>query len=109
SPAFAAGYINMKPHGERKKIRSIEAFMDTIRKDLSSINEATFKVFPRPTVQGFGDIAGIEMVLQDRLGGDIRDFDMMADSFINRINALPEIGNAYTSFKSNFPQYEAEI
>ncbi|SFT07689.1 efflux RND transporter permease subunit [Sphingobacterium wenxiniae] len=109
SPAFAAGYINMKPHNERTHIKSIEAFMDTIRRDLSTINEATFKVFPRPTVQGFGDIAGVELVLQDRLGGDIRDFDIVADTFINQINELPEISNAYTSFKSNFPQYEAEI
>lgn len=109
SAAFAAGYINMKPHKERKHIKDIEAFMDTVRSDLSQINEATSQVFPRPTIQGFGDFAGIELVLQDRLGGDIRDFDMLADSFINQINELPEIANAYTSFKSNFPQYEADI
>lgn len=109
SPAFAAGYINMTPHKQRKSIKTINAFMDTIRKDLSQINEATFQVFPRPTIQGFGDFAGIELVLQDRLGGDIRDFDVLADSFINEINNLPEISNAYTSFKSNFPQYEADI
>jgi HAE1 family hydrophobic/amphiphilic exporter-1 len=33
----------------------------------------------------------------------------VADSFINQINALPEISNASTTFKSNFPQYEADI
>jgi HAE1 family hydrophobic/amphiphilic exporter-1 len=83
--------------------------MDTIRHDLSQINEATFTVFPRPTVQGFGDFAGIEMVLQDRMGGDIRDFNTIADTFINQLNTLPEIRSAYTSFKSNFPQYEVNI
>src|SRR5690606_8728288 len=105
---FATGYINLKAHGDRTHIRNIEDFMDTIRQDLSVINEATFTVFPRPTVQGFGDIAGIEMVLQDRMGGDIRDFDMVADSFINQINNLPEVSNASTTFKSNFPPYEAD-
>ncbi len=109
SAAFAAGYINLKSHHERKNIKNINDFMDTIRKDLSVINEATFKVFPRPTIQGFGDFAGVELVLQDRMGGDIRDFDLVADSFINGINRLPEVANAYTSFKSNFPQYEADI
>lgn len=109
SAAFAAGYINVKPHAERKNIKNINEFMDTLRQDLSTINEATFKVFPRPTIQGFGDFAGVQLVLQDRLGGDIRDFDIVADSFINRINELPEVENAYTSFKSNFPQYEADI
>src|SRR5690606_27769613 len=109
SPAFAAGYINMKPHNERTDIKSINAFMDTIRSDLSQIDEATFTVFPRPTVQGFGEFAGLELVLQDRLGGDIRDFDLVADTFIRQINELPEVGNAYTTFKSNFPQFEADI
>lgn len=109
SAAFAAGYINVKPHNKRKHLKNINHFMDTIRKDLSVINEASFKVFPRPTVQGFGDFAGVQLVLQDRMGGDIRDFDVVADSFINRINNLPEVDNAYTSFKSNFPQYEADI
>ena len=109
SPAFAAGYINLVPHAERKKIKNITAFMDTIRQDLSQLHEAKFTVFPRPTVQGFGDFAGIEMVLQDRLGGDIRDFNVVADTFISELNQLPEVGNAYTSFKSNFPQYEVNI
>jgi len=109
SAAFAAGYINVKPHKERENIHNINDFMDTIRKDLSVINEATFKVFPRPTIQGFGDFAGVQLVLQDRLGGDIRDFDIIADSFINKISGLDEVSTAYTSFKSTFPQYEADI
>src|SRR5690606_30187751 len=83
---FAAGYINLKSHKERKNITSIEAFMDTVRNDLSQIDEATFTVFPRPTVQGFGEFAGLELVLQDRLGGDIRDFDLVADTLIRQIN-----------------------
>lgn len=109
SPAFAVGYINMKPHRERTETRNIETFMDTIRNDLAQIHEATFSVFPRPTVQGFGDFAGIQMILQDRLGGEIQDFSLIADNFIDQMNELPEVGNAYTSFKANFPQYEVDI
>jgi HAE1 family hydrophobic/amphiphilic exporter-1 len=109
SPAFAVGYINLKPHRERTETRNINAFMDTIRNDLSQIHEATFSVFPRPTVQGFGDFAGIQLILQDRLGGEIQDFSLIADQFIDQLNELPEIGNAYTSFKANFPQYEVDI
>lgn len=109
SPSFAAGYINVKPYRERTRFRDINTLMDTIQHDLSRINEATFSVFPRPTVQGFGDYSGIQMVLQDLLGGDIRDFEMVADSFIQKINELPEIEQAHTSFQANFPQYEVEI
>jgi HAE1 family hydrophobic/amphiphilic exporter-1 len=109
SAAFAAGYINLAPHADRQGITNINAFMDTIRNDLSQLHEAKFTVFPRPTVQGFGDFAGIELVLQDRLDGDIRNFTTIADTFISQLNELPEIGNAYTSFKANFPQYTVDI
>src|SRR5690606_2630617 len=74
SPAFAVGYINLKPTKQRGAIKNIDAFLDTIRKDLDQIHEATFSVFPRPTVQGFGDFSGLELVLQDRLGGSFQDF-----------------------------------
>ncbi len=109
SPAFAVGYINLKPHQDREEIKNIESFMDSIRNDLSEIHEATFSVFPRPTVQGFGDFAGIQMILQDRLGGEIQDFSTIASGFIDEMNELPEVENAYTSFKANFPQYEVDI
>lgn len=109
SAAFAAGYINLRPYKERTEIKSINAFMDSIRNDLSQIDEAQFTVFPRPTVQGFGEFAGLQFVLQDRLGGDIRDFDLIADTFINQMNALPEVGIAHTTFKSTFPQFEADV
>ncbi|MNK62126.1 Efflux pump membrane transporter BepE [compost metagenome] len=49
------------------------------------------------------------MVLQDRMGGDVRDFNTIADTFISQLNTCPEIRSAYTSFKSNFPQYEVNI
>lgn len=109
SPAFAVGYINLKPPKERGDIQDINAFMDTIRKDLDQIHEATFSVFPRPTVQGFGDFSGLELVLQDRMGGSFQDFSSVADSFISELERRPEIGTAYTPFKANFPQYELEI
>ncbi len=109
SPAFAVGYINLKPAKERGDIKNINAFLDTIRQDLDQIHEATFSVFPRPTVQGFGDFSGLEFVLQDRMGGSFQDFSFLADSFIAELEKRPEIGTAYTPFKANFPQYELEI
>ncbi len=109
SSAFAVGYINLKPTKERGEIRNINAFMDTIRKDLEQINEASFSVFPRPTVQGFGDFSGLEFVLQDRMGGSMYDFGLAADSFITILEGRKEIASAYTTFNANFPQYELAI
>ncbi|MBB1138891.1 efflux RND transporter permease subunit [Myroides sp. WP-1] len=109
SPSFAVGYINLRPYKKRGKIKNIDQIIEEIQKDLSVINEATFNVFPRPTIQGFGDFGGIEFVIQDRLGGDFSSFSQAADDVIKQLNEREEIGTAFTSFKANFPQYLLEI
>jgi len=109
SSAFAVGYIQLKPVGERGNIRNINAVMDTIRRDLDQITEASFSVFPRPTIQGFGDFSGLEFVLQDRMGGSMWDFGSVADTFIMELEKRPEIASAYTTFNANFPQYILEV
>ncbi|MGQ8869327.1 efflux RND transporter permease subunit [Myroides sp. TSA_177.3] len=109
SPSFAVGYINLKPYKKRGKVKNIDLIIDEIQQDLSVIHEATFNVFPRPTIQGFGDFGGIEFVLQDRLGGDFTSFSQAADGVIKELNEREEIGSAFTSFKANFPQYLLEI
>ncbi|MGV3760984.1 efflux RND transporter permease subunit [Parapedobacter sp.] len=109
SSAFAVGYIQLKPAGERGEIRNINAVMDTIRSDLSQITDAKFSVFPRPTIQGFGDFSGLEFVLQDRMGGSMWDFGAVADTFIAELGKRPEIASAYTTFNANFPQYVLEV
>jgi len=109
SSAFAVGYINLKPAKERGEIRNINAIMDTIRQDLSKITEASFSVFPRPTIQGFGDFSGLEFVLQDRMGGSMWDFGMVADTFMRELEKRPEVASAYTTFNANFPQYLLEV
>ncbi len=109
SPAFAVGYINLKEHADRGDLTNIDDFMDSLRHDLSQISEASFSVFPRPTIQGFGDFSGLEFVLQDRLGGSFLDFSGVSDRFMETLLKRPEIATAFTPFKANFPQYELEI
>ncbi len=109
SSAFAVGYINLKAAKERGSIRNINAIIDTIRSDLAQITEASFSVFPRPTIQGFGDFSGLEFVLQDRMGGSMWDFGMVADTFMRELEKRPEIASAYTTFNANFPQYLLEV
>lgn len=109
SSAFAVGYIQLKSAGERGDIRDINVIMDTIRSDLDQITDAKFSVFPRPTIQGFGDFSGLEFVLQDRMGGSMWDFGAVADTFITELGKRPEIASAYTTFNANFPQYVLEV
>lgn len=109
SSSFAVGYINLKPIEDRGEVKDVNEIIKSFKDDLSQINGATFQVFTRPTVQGFGDFSGVEMVLQDRLGGKFSQFDIVATDFIKKLNQQPEIANAFTSFNANFPQYMLDI
>ena len=109
SPSFAVGYINLKPHKERGAVKDINDIINEIQNELSQLNEVKFSVFPRPTIQGFGDFSGVEFVLQDRLDSGFDKFDEQAQSIIQQLNESDEVANAFTSFNANFPQYVLDI
>ncbi len=77
----------------------------------SKINNASFFFMSRPTLQGFGLGAGVDMVLQDRTGGDINRFFEVTQHFVTKLNERPEVMRAMTTFNPNFPQkmIEADI
>ena len=109
SPSFAVGYINLKPYYERGEIKNINEIITSFQNDLNQLNEGKFSVFPRPTVQGFGDFSGVEFVLQDRMNAGFEEFDQTAQKLITELNNREEISNAFTSFNANFPQYALDI
>lgn len=109
SPSFAVVYINLKPIKERGKIQKMDDVIASLRSELETIDEATFQVFPRPTVQGFGDFSGVEVMLQDKMSGSFQQFDDVAQEFIAKLNEDPAVSRAFTSFNARFPQYMLEI
>ncbi len=109
STSYAIGYISMYPYAERKGIKKIDQFIDTVRKDLSQIKGASVTVFTRPTVTGFSNQAGVHFVLEDRLAGSFQTFGAVSDTFLQALNSRPEILQAGTTFQPNFPQYELNV
>lgn len=109
SPSFAVVYINLKPISKRGSIKKMDDVINAIRSDLSSIDEATFQVFPRPTIQGFGDFSGVEIMLQDKMGESFQTFEDVSKQFIDKLNDDPSVSRAFTSFNARFPQYLLEV
>lgn len=65
--------------------------------------------FAAPTIQGFGTSGGFEFQLQDKTGGEIDDFNSIAQNFLSTLSQRPEIQFANTSFNTNFPQYSIDV
>lgn len=96
------------------KERSSEESSDNIIKMLYGksaqiFNEGQILFFAPPMIPGYGVSSGFELNLQDKTGGDLNDFFEVAQNFLAKLNARPEIAAAQTSFSPVFPQYMIDI
>src|SRR5215204_4689728 len=109
SSAYAVGFIRMKPAGKRGAVNNINDIMGVINQKLSVIKEASIFLFQFPTVQGFGNTAGFEFILQDRTGGPLDKLGGTAYGFIGQLMQRKEIAYAFTTFNTANPQYMLNI
>jgi len=98
--------IKMKPWGERKL--STNEVASILTEKTKSVNEATFFFMATPTLQGFGLGFGVEMQMQDRMGGDINKFYEYTKDFVAKMNAREDVMMAMTNFNPNFPQKQID-
>src|SRR6218665_87499 len=109
TPSSGVTFILLKPAKERGKIKDINAIMDEVRGKLSAIKGANFFVFTFPTVPGFSNVDGLDIVLQDKTGGNLTKFSEVGNKFIGELMKRPEIAFAFTPFKADYPQYDMEV
>lgn len=96
------------------KERSSEESSDNIIKMLYGksaqiFNEGQILFFAPPMITGYGISNGFEFNLQDKTGGDLNEFFKVAQNFLAKLNARPEIAAAQTAFSPVFPQYMIDI
>ena len=102
--SYGMGMINLKPWDERE--RSVQDIIALMESKTKGLKDADIQFFPPPTVPGFGNSSGFELRLQDRTGlGDLQETAKVTNAFVEALKSAPEIGNAFTSFDANFPQY----
>jgi len=109
SPSAGVMFILLKPVEERGEISDINDIMAEVNQKFSQIKGANFFVFTFPTVPGFSNVDGLEIVLQDRSGGALQKFSEVSSTFMGKLMAREEIGFAFSSFKSDYPQYNLEV
>ncbi|MBX2840685.1 MAG: efflux RND transporter permease subunit [Flammeovirgaceae bacterium] len=109
SPSSGMAYIKLKKGSDRGEIKKMGDVVKHLSEKLAVIDGANINVYPRPTVQGFGNFDGVQIMLQDRTGGDLGEFGQMVNEFIAQLSSQTEIQNAFTSFNPNFPQSKLVI
>ncbi|WP_300570285.1 efflux RND transporter permease subunit [Flavobacterium sp.] len=109
SASAGVAFILLKPAKERGEQQDINDIMNDVRGRLAGIKGANFFVFTFPTVPGFNNVDGLDLVLKDKTGGSISKFSGISTQFIGELMKRPEIAFAFTSFKADYPQLEMQV
>lgn len=109
SSSAGVAFILLKPAKERGEMQDINDIMNDVRGKLANVKGANFFVFTFPTVPGFNNVDGLDIVLKDKTGQHISKFSGIANAFTADLMKRPEIAVAFTSFKADYPQLEMEV
>lgn len=102
--------IGLKDFEERKDdSMSTDAIVGQLFGIASTIPEANMIFFSPPSIPGFGVSSGFELKLLDKSGGDLNEFNQVAQTYIGELMKRPEIQYAQTSFNTSYAQYEIEL
>ncbi|GAA4318239.1 efflux RND transporter permease subunit [Mucilaginibacter gynuensis] len=110
SPSASAIFIIIKPKEERGPVNTVAEILAEAQQRLNNIKGLEPFVFEFPSIPGFSNVEGLDVVLQDRTGDVKLDkFAIVANDYITALMKRKEIGFAYTTFRSNYPQFNMKI
>jgi len=102
--SYGMGMINLKGWDERKQ--SVPDFIKELEERTKGISDADIQFLPPPAVPGFGNSSGFELRLLDQSGsGDLQKTAAVSKTFLAALRKSPAIGEAFTGFNPNYPQY----
>jgi multidrug efflux pump subunit AcrB len=106
--SYGMAMINLKPWDERKQ--SVPELIKELEEKTSNISDASIQFLPPPTVPGFGNASGFELRVLDKTGqGDLAKTAAVTKDFLTVLRKDPAVGEAFTGFDPNYPQYLIHI
>jgi HAE1 family hydrophobic/amphiphilic exporter-1 len=105
---YGMNLISLKNWKDRKK--SDNDIIRVLEEKTKHIKDATIEFFTPPPVPGYGNASGFEMRLLDKTGsGDLARLQEVTNDFVKELEKRPEIGSAFTTYNTEFPQYMLRI
>ena len=102
--SYGMGMINLADWDKRSN--EVNGIIAQLQEATRHIKDATIQFIPPPTVPGFGNASGFELRILDKTGrGDLQQTNQVTQDFLAALRQRPEIGEAFTNFEPNFPQY----
>ncbi|NDJ15954.1 efflux RND transporter permease subunit [Myxacorys almedinensis] len=104
-------FTTLKPWAERRgKDQSIQALIQTLTAELSTIPEALILPINPPVVQGLGNFGGFTLKLQDRRsGGELDGLVQTLGQVLGQANQTEGLQGVFSTFSANSPKYQIDI
>jgi len=102
--------LNLAPWDKRKGKKQYSTnILNRIKAKLGSIPEADINLFEFPAIPGLGNTGGMDFRLQSLRSTDPKALEATTKSFVAKVNALPEIMYAFSTFTAATPHAHIEI
>ena len=106
----AMSFIVLKPWEDRNNNEQFSTnIMHRLQGAMLQFPEASFQFFEMPAIPGLGTANGLDIRLQSRQNMDYQKLDAALQSFLGKINQMPEIAYAYTTFNAKTPNIFLDI
>ena len=107
----ATAFIRLTPWDERKGpgLSSLEIVRTLMGRLNGQIEDANALVLNPPPIRGLSTSGGFEFILQDRAGGDLKQFSQTLQGLQAEARKRPEIGFVFANYDDRVPQIQYEI
>lgn len=107
---FGTMIVRLKHWDDRKGIQHlIDLVIARLYYSCEDIKEATILPFQMPQIPGYGNSNSIELVMEDRQGGELSAFKECVDKFLVALQQRPEIQMATSTFSESYPKYSVDV
>ena len=101
SPSASQLFIILKPVNERGPVKSIPAIMAATQAKMSTVKGLDFFVFEFPSIPGYSNVDGLDVVLQDRTGeADLSKFSGVENNYIAALMKRKEMNSRGSSTRA---------
>jgi len=105
-----AAWVILEPWDARRAAAlHVDAIVDDLQKRLDTITEARTIVLNAPPIPGLALAAGLNIEIQDRNARGTAALALVAQHYIEQLNARPELARAFTTFSNDTPMRYLDI
>ena len=105
----AMAFIVLKPWNERSKEDYSTNILNRLRAKLSTFPDAEVQLFEPPAIMGLGMSGGMDFRLQSLDTDNPQAIEQALFAVLSKINALPEVSYAYTTYTAKTPNVFVDI